>query len=169
MAKTNITLIGMSGVGKSAVGNILAESIGWKFVDTDKLIEDDHGKPLQHILDEVGDERFKELESSKIKELSQIHYSVFAPGGSVVYSQDAMNLLKNISVVIYLSSDLREIEQRIDPASRGIVGLKGKDFRELYAERESLYRKFADFAVDTSEKDPDEVAKEILSLDDLLY
>lgn len=169
MGKTNITLIGMSGAGKSAVGNILAESIGWEFVDTDKIIEEDHGKSLQDILDEVGDERFKKLESSKIKELSHMRHSVFAPGGSVVYSHDAMNLLKNISVVVYLYSDLREIEQRIDPASRGIVGLKEKDFGELYAERESLYRKFADFVVDTSEKDPNEVAKEILTLNDLLY
>lgn len=168
MTKTNITLIGMSGAGKSAVGNILAESIGWKFVDTDKLIEEDHGRSLQDILDEVGDERFKELESSKIKELSQMRHSVFAPGGSVVYSHDAMDLLKNISVVVYLSSDLRKIEQRIDPVSRGIVGLKGKDFRELYTERESLYRKFADFTVDTSEKDLNEVAEEVLSIVDLL-
>jgi len=163
MTKANITLIGMSGAGKSAVGNILAVSIGWKFVDTDKLIEADHGKSLQDILNEIVDEGFKEMESLKIKELSGVRHSVFAPGGSVVYSEDAMGLLKNISTIIYLSSDPQKMEGRIDTASRGIVGLKGKSFKELYAERESLYKKFADLTVDTSGKTPREVAEEILT------
>ena len=163
MTKTNITLIGMSGVGKSAVGNILAKSMGWRFIDTDQLMEAEQGKPLQDILDEIGEERFKKMESSKVRELFRARHAVFAPGGSIVYSRDAMELLKNISTIVYLSSDPQKIEGRIDTASRGIVGLKEKSFKELYAERESLYKKFADLVVDTSEKTPHETAEEILS------
>lgn len=154
----------MSGTGKSAVGNILADSLSWRFVDTDRLMEEEQNKPLQSILDELGDERFIQAESLKIGEFSRTEHSVLAPGGSAVYSTDTMKLLKEISTVIYLHSESETIAQRINPESRGIVGLKSKSFKELYTERESLYKRFSDVIVDTEEKTPEEISKEILSL-----
>jgi len=153
----------MAGVGKSAIGNSLAKALGCKFIDTDKLIEEERGKALQNILDELGDEGFIRLESSKIKEFSKTKHAVFAPGGSVIYSQDAMKLLKNISNVVYIFLDPQTIEKRINIKSRGIVGLRDKSFQELFAERETLYKYFADLTIDTSGKTPSEIGKEILS------
>lgn len=162
--KQNITLIGMAGAGKSSAGAILAHSLGWSFQDIDKLIEEEQEKPLQNILNELGDDSFMKEESSKIKELSKIQNAVIAPGGSIVYSGDAMELLKNISTVVYIRADLKSIEERIDADSRGIVGLQGKTFEELFNERENLYKHFADITINSSQKTPEEVAAEIVSI-----
>ncbi len=164
MKKQNITLIGMAGAGKSSVGTILAHSLGWSFQDIDKLMEEDYGKPLQNILNELGDDSFIEEEASKMKELSKIQNAVIAPGGSIIYSREAMELLKNISIVVYIHADPKSIEERIDANSRGIVGLEGKTFQKLFEERENLYKQFADITVDASQKTPTEIAAEILSI-----
>lgn len=164
MKKQNITLIGMAGAGKSSVGVILAHSLGWSFQDIDKLTEEERGKSLQNILNELGDNSFMKEESSKIKELSKIQNTVIAPGGSIVYSRDAMELLKNISAVVYIHADLKNIEERINADSRGIVGLRGKTFEELFKERENLYKHFADITIDASQKTPEEIVAEIVSI-----
>lgn len=164
MKKANITLIGMAGSGKSVVGTVLANLLGWKFVDVDLLMEEEQGNTIQNILDKLGDEGFIKLESARIKKFKDAENTVFAPGGSVVYGEEVMELLKNISSVIYISTDLQTIEERIDTQPRGIVGLNGKSIQEIYAEREVLYKGFADFTVLSASKTPEEIGEEILSL-----
>ena len=75
-----------------------------------------------------------------------------------------MELLKNISSIIYISTDLQTIEGRIDTLSRGIVGLKEKSIQKIHAEREVLYKRFADWTVLSAGKTPDEIGEEIISL-----
>ena len=163
MEKQNITLIGMAGAGKSSVGNILTQSLGWKFIDTDTAMEEERGKSLQTILDELGDEKFIELEAETVKALTDVRHAVIAPGGSVVYAPAAMEFLKNISTVVYLAADPQTIERRLRVSSRGIVGLTGKSFQELCAERENLYRRYADITVSTVGKSAEETATEIVA------
>ena len=82
-----------------------------------------------------------------------------SPGGSVVYSPESMDLLKSISTVVYLAADAKTIQARIDTSSRGIVGIKEKSFEELFAERESLYKQYADITIQTQGKTPREVVE----------
>ena len=154
----------MAGSGKSAVGNVLANSLGWKFIDIDLLIEEERGDTLQNILEELGDEEFIKLESSRTKKFWDVKNTVFAPGGSIIYEEEVMELLKNISSIIYISTDLQTIEGRIDTLSRGIVGLKEKSIQKIHAEREVLYKRFADWTVLSAGKTPDEIGEEIISL-----
>lgn len=140
----NVTLIGMAGAGKSYVGERLAASLGFAFVDTDKRLEAKFGMPLQAILDRLGDEAFIKAEEAEILALADVERTVIAPGGSVIYSAAAMALLKRISKIVYLRVPAAVIEARIDPAGRGIVGLKGRTFGEVYKEREVLYEGVAD-------------------------
>ncbi len=164
MHKHNITLIGMAGVGKSTVGAVLAHKLGWQLVDIDKILEQESEKPLQSILEEVGEVQFIKLESEKVIEKSRLEKRVIAPGGSIVYSDEAMGYLKNASTIIYLEAEVLLIEKRIDTKSRGIVGLKDKTFHTLFSEREELYKKYAEYTVDVTNKSPEEIANEILSL-----
>ena len=161
MNKQNIALIGMAGSGKSSVGVVLAQSLGWNFIDIDVLLEREHGKPLQDILDQAGEDSFQELESAKVMEQAHLDATVIAPGGSIVYSQKAMEVLKNISTVVYLVASLDTILQRIDVSSRGIVGLRDRSFAELFVEREKLYQRYADIEVSVLEKNPAQIAEEI--------
>ncbi len=158
----NITLIGMSGVGKSLFGEKLAAKLGYRFVDVDLVIEKKQGMKLQKVLDRLGDSKFIEMEGKTILSLKG-EGMVFAPGGSVVYSKGAMEYLKKISKIIYLKDKPEIIKERTKNLDcRGIVGLKNKTFEALFAEREKLYEKYADFVVRIDNFNPEVVVERIL-------
>ena len=160
----NITLIGMPGAGKSFVGRRLAEKLGMDFLDVDRaLLEPTHGKPLQEILDELGDEKFITAESQAII-VGTIGKSdlVISPGGSVVYKKETMEHLKEISTVIYLKVPFSTLETRVANIPRGIVGLGSKSLKELYDERTPLYEKYADFTIETEGHHTEVIVKEII-------
>jgi len=159
----NLTLIGMAGSGKSRVGTLLAKRLGYAFVDTDKRLEAAHGEPLQAILDRLGDEAFVRAEAGALLALAGIDRAVIAPGGSAVYAEDAMRFLKRVSKVVWLYVPVDVIEARVDPSGRGIVGLKDRTFRELYAEREALYAAYADYAVAVRDMTEEDAADLVLA------
>ena len=142
------TLIGMSGAGKSHVGKQLATALGYEFFDIDTAMEELYQKPLQTILLELGDERFLIEQAALIKETDFHIPHVIATGGSAVYTEDAMQYLKDISRVVFIDVPLEMVAARIDISNRGIVGLGDKTFTQLYAERQPLYKQWADVTVD---------------------
>jgi Shikimate kinase len=145
----NITLIGMSGVGKSRIGQRLAEKLHYRFIDIDRVMEKDSGRKLQELVDCLGDEKFIETEENAILCIGNEGNAVISPGGSSIYSQRAMDFLKDISTVVFLSASLEEIKKRTaDFSERGIVGLKEKGLNRLFEERLPLYIKYADLTVD---------------------
>lgn len=146
----NITLIGMSGAGKSHVGRELAEKLTLQFFDIDDAMEARYKKPLQQILNELGEDAFIKEEEALVLSMAHTESLVISPGGSVIYSDSAMNHLKRFSTILFLDIPCAVIEARIDVTSRGIVGLKNKTFAELFEERRPRYLKWADHRV-TSE------------------
>jgi shikimate kinase len=153
-----ITLIGMSGVGKSTIGKAVAKELDFDFIDPDRMMEKDAGKSIQGVLDDLGDEAFMDAEHKKVKEVFE-DYShgsdsenedeinngmVFASGGSVIYREDTMKIIKDNSIVVYLDRNIDKLLAQTDPENRGIVGLDDKTFRELFLERQDLYEKYAD-------------------------
>lgn len=157
----NITLIGMSGVGKTTFGRELANRLKLTFVDVDILIKNDFSMPWPEILKQVGPEKFKEIEEKHILSLSHITNSVISPGGSVIYSNESMNVLSKISQVCYLHINPETLAERVGNKDRGIVGLKDKSFADLYRERMPLYEKYADFIVDINHKNLNRILEEI--------
>ncbi len=157
----NITLIGMPGSGKTTVGQALAEKLGWGFVDTDSIIAAQRAT-LQTILDTEGAAAFRKIEMEAIVALSALERTIISPGGSVVYSERSMEHLKSISTIIYLDVPLAVIRGRIDETARGIIGLKEKGWDVLFAERTTLYKKYADFTLVPRGGPPEEDALQIL-------
>ena len=102
MNKDNIVLIGMPGVGKSTVGVVLAKNMGYSFVDSDLLIQEQEGKLLHEIIAERGLDGFNEVED-QVNASININRAIIATGGSVVYGEQAMEHLKKIGTVVYLS------------------------------------------------------------------
>jgi len=160
----NLTLIGMSGSGKSTVGQLVAQQLGWCLYDVDYEMEVRHGKPLQDILDQFGDVQFLEIQEQQVLETNLDSNTVVSPGGSVVYSPEAMTFLKEHSTVVYLEVDLQTLLDRLTITGRGIVGLQDKTFAELHAEREVLYKRYADVTINTTTKVPEVIAADILKL-----
>ena len=156
--KSNLTLIGMPGAGKSTVGIILAKNLSFGFIDTDVLIQINQQKPLQQILDESDHLKLRTIEEHEIMELN-IRNHVIATGGSAVYSTNSMSHLLNISTVIFLEVSFEEIRRRIHNfKTRGIAKSKDQTFRDLYNERQSLYKKYAEIIIDCNRLDQEEIA-----------
>lgn len=159
-----MALIGMPGSGKSAVGRIIAEKLGWDFLDTDRLIERRFGLKLQAVIDQVGTEAFSRIEEETVLSLGQVERTVISTGGSVVYSESAMRHLCSISTVIFLDLPIDAIRRHVSlEAPRGIVGMDEGGLERLYEQRFTLYLKHAQVVVLLDSCTTEEAATRVLS------
>ena len=146
-AKDNIVLIGMPGVGKSTVGVILAKVMGYQFLDADLVIQEQEGKLLREIIEEVGTDGFIQVEN-RVNAGLKCSKTIIATGGSVIYGREAMAHLKEIGKVVYLEVSFSTLEERLsDIKGRGVVLKEGQTLYDLYKERTPLYEKYADVRV----------------------
>lgn len=160
----NIILVGMSGAGKSTLGVLLAKALGMDYVDTDIVIQQHEGRLLQEIIDNDGLEIFMQIEEKIVSEL-QLKNSIISTGGSVIYSDKTMNVLKLGGQIIYLHVPYEEIKRRlINVTTRGIVIKKGNSLQDVYEERVPLYIKYSDKTLDCSNKDIENCVSEIIEL-----
>ena len=144
----NIVLIGMPSCGKSTVGVLLAKNLGFRFIDSDLLIQEQTGKLLHEIIAEDGIDGFIKIEN-RVNAAIDTDRAVIATGGSVVYGAEAMEHLKKIGTVIYLKIGYETLAERLgDYVHRGVVLREGCTLRDMYNERAKLYEKYADFTVD---------------------
>ena len=145
---SNIVLIGMPGCGKSTIGVILAKTLGIGFIHTDLIIQQRENRFLQDIIDKDGIDFFLDCEAEAVKTV-ECDNVVIATGGSVVYREDAINHLKNDGKIFYLDVPLDEIKKRLSNIStRGIAAKKNDSIENIFAEREALYKKYADEIID---------------------
>lgn len=165
----NIILIGMPGAGKSTLGVLLAKALGMDFVDTDIVIQQFEGRLLQDIIDNDGMEKFIEIEERIISDL-RLRNCVIATGGSVIFSEKAVNVLKQGGQIIYLHVPYEEIKKRLkNVKTRGIVIKAGSSLEDIYKERVPLYIKYADITVDCSNKNIEDCVREICGTRHLTY
>lgn len=158
----NIILLGMSGAGKSTLGVLLAKIINKKFKDTDLIIQEKHKKLLHEIIKEEGLEKFKEYEEEVLLLLNESN-TVIATGGSVIYSDLGMKKLKESGLIIYIHVPFQNISNRLhNITTRGIVMEEGQSLRDLYLEREPLYRKYADLIVEIVDEGVEDTLSKIL-------
>lgn len=149
----NIVLIGMPGSGKSTIGVLLSKMIGYDFIDTDILIQQQENKKLYKIIEEDGLEYFKKVENEVNANLN-LNNTVIATGGSVIYGKEAMEHLKKIGTIVYLKVSKEELKNRLGNfETRGVAIEKGKTFEDLYAERIPLYESFANLTISSENID----------------
>lgn len=159
---SNIVLIGMPGVGKSTVGVLLAKATGRDFLDTDVHIQARDGRPLSEIIAAEGLAGFCHVEEDCILELDCRRH-VIATGGSVVYSTAAMAKLQAGGVIVHLDLSLEKVRRRLGNLTvRGVVMGPGQTLRQVYEEREPLYRAWAQITVDCDDLTQDDVTTRIL-------
>lgn len=159
--KSNVVLIGMPGCGKSTCGVIVAKMLLKNFFDTDLLIQNIEGISLQDIIDTKGIEYFEKAEEEAILNLD-IKGTVIATGGSVVYSDKAMEHLKSLGTVIFLNLGFENMEKRISNfKTRGVVMRKGNTLRDMYNERLPLYKKWADITINCDRETAEDTAQAI--------
>ena len=145
----NLILLGMPGSGKSTLGKLLAEKLGWHLVDTDLLMEANHDRPLQDIFDRLGYEGFCVEEEQTLIQLDG-EQQIISTGGSAVYSQSAMSHLGSLGLRIFLNLPLEDVLIRVTNfEKRGVACRPGQDLTELFKERHPLYLRHADHVIET--------------------
>ncbi len=159
--KRNIVLIGMPGVGKSTIGVVAAKRMGYRFVDSDLVIQEKYGKLLHELIEEYGVEGFWQLENEVNASLNPDR-TVIATGGSACYQQQAMEHLCDIGCVIYLKLSYESLVERLgDLNARGVTLREGQTLWDIYQERIPLYEKYAHITIDCEGKELRELAAEI--------
>ena len=163
MEKDNIILIGMQASGKSTVGVILAKIIGYQFMDSDLVIQEQEGKKLHEIITESGVDGFIALEE-QINSKIEAEHTVIATGGSVIYGKLAMEHFRRMGTIVYLQVGYEELMARLHNISqRGVVVRQGQTMEDLYRERTALYDQYADIVIHEKSDTPEQVIAEIIS------
>ena len=147
-----ITLIGLPGSGKSTVGRQLARRLKRTFFDSDHVIEQRTGCSVRDYFNREGEASFRNVEESVIDELTGLMGIVLSTGGGSVLSSANRQRLHDRGHVVYLRSSPEEIFRRLrHDASRPLLQVSDPldRLRELYAERDPLYRETAHFVIET--------------------
>lgn len=113
MKKKLIYLTGFMASGKSTIGPILANALGWNFCDLDRLIEQESGKSIRSIFEEYGEDHFRELETKLLKKTSELDNYIISLGGGTVASDINFEIIKSSGVLIYLESSPEESYKRL--------------------------------------------------------
>lgn len=162
----NLILCGMMGAGKTTVGVKIAQSIGWRCLDTDALITEKYGE-ISDIFKTHGEAYFRGLETETVAELAGQDRLVIATGGGLVLKEENVTLLKQSGKIVYLRAEMETILQRLKmDTTRPLLQTEeplSTRLNRLLSERTPVYERVADCIVDVDGKDPEEITREILS------
>ena len=165
----NLVLIGYRCTGKTTIGRLLAEKLGWPLVDTDTLIQQRAGKSIKDIVAAGGWPEFRRLEREVIADVAAEDRQVIGAGGGAILDEANRNALRAGGRVVLLAAAPEIIWQRMkaDPktlAERPNLTDSGgiAEVRNVLAEREAAYQAAGHYAVPTDRWSPDEAAARIL-------
>ncbi|MEU1178274.1 shikimate kinase [Streptomyces sp. NPDC005820] len=158
-----VVLVGPMGVGKSTVGQLLAERLGTGYRDTDDDIVAEQGRSIAEIFVDEGEETFRAVEKRAVRRALAEHEGVLALGGGSILDEDSRALLADQRVV-YLSMDVEEAVKRTGlNAARPLLAVNPrKQWRELMEARRGLYEEVATAVVTTDGRTPEEVTQAAL-------
>ena len=168
----NLVLIGYRGSGKTTVGRLLAERLGYGFVDLDEQIVARAGQTIKAIFEQHGEPHFRDLETATLAEAATLQDHVLSlGGGAVLREENRRHLASSRHRVIYLRADPVELLRRIraDVATAAnrpnLTPLAGglEEITQLLAVREPIYRSMAHHEVDVTARPPAEVVDFLLS------
>jgi shikimate kinase len=164
--KTSIALIGFMGTGKTAVGKMLAEKLGKKFIELDALIEKKAGKSIPAIFRDEGEIRFRELEIEATREATGKKNVVIACGGGIVLNKINIDRLGKECVIVCLTASPAVILKRTSVEKDGrpllAVADRARQIMELLKFRRPFYQRAADITINTSRLGPESVALRII-------
>ncbi len=142
--ETNLYLVGFMGTGKSTVGRQVAKQLGFRFLDSDHEIERAQGKPVSKIFAEEGEAHFRTLERGFIESGHPASRCIVACGGGLVVPPGMLELLRSRGVVVCMHAPIETILKRtMHTSHRPLLQVDNREqrLRELYAQREEIYRR----------------------------
>ena len=164
--KTNIALIGYMGTGKTAVGQALARKLGMKFIELDRLIEEQAGKKIAEIFRAQDETAFRELEIEATRQIAGEKNAVIACGGGIVLNKINIDRLREDAIMVYLTASPQTILKRVagEKGQRPLLAVNDqlKTVTDMLKFRKPYYERSADITINTSRKNIETVAQEII-------
>ena len=142
-------LIGMPGCGKSTIGKLLSDRIGYQFIDMDNYIEQKACMFIDEIFDLYGEDYFRALEANVLDEFNSMDDVIIATGGGMIKNNN--NKSKMNGKCIYINTSIENIKKHLATSSIERPLLKKYTVEDLYNERKYLYEYFSDIVVENEE------------------
>jgi shikimate kinase len=168
LQKEKVILTGYRATGKSSIGKILADLLGFDFIDTDLAIEKRQGESIAEMVGRGGWDLFRRKEEDMLLELCRRRNIVIASGGGSVMHENAWEKLRHNALSVWLTVDIKTICQRLaadsntDDQRPALTEMGTMDeISMVLAERQPLYEKSSDLTINTEGKTPEEVAEVI--------
>ena len=153
------------GAGKTTVGMELAKKLNYKLIDTDHSIENDQSREIKDIFSQDGESFFRNLETLKLKELTNVENAIISTGGGIILKDENRSILNNL-FTIYLKADFENIFNRIKQDTSRPLLLTDDPYntaKDIFKSRQSVYESFK-IHVCTDNKTPHQVVEEIINL-----
>ncbi len=161
-----IVLVGPMGAGKTTIGRMLARELGYRFLDSDRIIEERCGANIPWIFDVEGEDGFRQRETAMLAELSEQPQTVLATGGGAVMRAENHPLLKKDAVVVYLKTSIeQQVERTRKDRNRPLLQNDDPEavLRKLFALRDPIYSRLADIVMFTDRKSPRLVVRQLVN------
>ena len=162
----SIVLIGMMGAGKSSVGGCLQRRTRLALLDTDEIVASKFGMSIPEIFVKHGEDKFRKAEAEALRSLGTTEQAIIVTGGGIVMSEENIDLLKRLGVVVWLDGDEKTLFERASRSdNRPLLQSENprKAFAQILRARRPLYANIAHLRLDTSVFTDEEVAVAILS------
>jgi len=160
-------LVGFMGCGKTTVGKLLADILGWTFVDLDDDIETSARTTIFEIFANQGEDVFRRLEHDalrrRVNQIESGHATVLSLGGGAFAQPENFELVEDNGISIWLDCPLEEIQRRIAGETHRPLAKDPLRFEDLFAARQQAYAR-ADFRIETGGQSPEQVVTAISSL-----
>ncbi|WP_088810873.1 MULTISPECIES: shikimate kinase [Listeria] len=160
-----LILTGFMGAGKTTIGKLLANKMELPFIDIDKEIEIEQEKSIREIFDTYGEEAFRKMERGKLAELRDTSAVLSTGGGIVLDDNNQAFLIRHPAPVFYLRTSPKIFLHRLrNDTTRPLLQAKtSEEITAIFESRTPLYEQTANYVIITDNKDPYEIADEILA------
>lgn len=146
VSTNNIVLIGMPGCGKSSIGLMISEILETHFYDLDKYIEEKAQTSIPELF-LAGEDYFRQLESSAVREIYHKQAVVISTGGGIVTRPENMILLRQTGTIFYIERPIEMILESSDLTTRPLLAADSNRIHTLYEQRKYLYEQYCDFRI----------------------
>jgi shikimate kinase len=157
-----IYVLGFMGCGKSTVGALLAQELGWPFIDLDATIEAGQGTSVREIFDRAGEAFFREIERAALVEVSKAEPAVIALGGGTFVQKPNVDFIREMGgTTVWLDCPIEELLRRCEGKNDRPLFRDPVSFTQLFEQRLPFYH-LAEYRVSTEGRSPQEVVDQIL-------
>ena len=162
-----IYLVGFMGSGKTTIGRLLGQELGWQFADLDDDVEADQRKPIADIFEQQGETSFRAMETAmlrlRVRSIERGIPTVLALGGGAFVQPGNFELIENNGVTVFLNCPIDRALRRVREHEHRPLARNVERFTQLYHARKPLYEK-ADYQIPIESDDPQMALKAILKL-----